>query len=616
MRSDSSCLSRSSRARALSVALLCVLAVVTCVPPARAAGRAGLLRDALARRAQLGLEVEDVRFVGNAAFDGEALLQYMRTRPSGFFRKSRYDRRRFLDDLANVERFYVSQGFLDADVELEDIAANEDSTRVRILVGVREGDRWTVERVSFEGAAAVTEEELRALVTLREGGPFVAGELEHDRRAILDEYARRSYLDARVVQEVTRDDVGRTASVSYRITERSRAVIASVDVKGNDKTRRFVIERELTFAPGEHFDFGRIGESQANLYRTGLFNSVWIEPAPADTGRVEKRVVVRVGERASGEYDITAAYAAIEGVELGAGIFNRNVQGQGTTVGLRGRYSELSRDVTASVGDPWFLGRRVAAEASARYRWADEESYVAETSGADFVLSKKMGLSLTLEAAYRFERAVVLEAIDESVDLGTNYTSDVLLAAVFDSRDDVLSASRGTYARGELDVASSRLGGTNDFLRAEFDVRGYKALRRDRVVAVALRVGVMEPFGDASEVPVNERFLAGGEGSVRGFPRNSLGPLDAGGEPGGGQAVVLARAEFRFPVFGALRGALFVDAGRAYERAGAVRLKDAAMGAGLGLRFGTRLGVLRFDASVPVSEGGKPQFYFAVGQAF
>jgi outer membrane protein assembly complex protein YaeT len=391
-------------------------------------------------------------------------------------------------------------------------------------------------------------------------------------------------------------------------------VIESIAIQGNEKTRGFVIERELGFEEGELFDFERIGESQAALYRTGLFNSVWIEPAPGDTGRAEKDVAVRVSERPSGTVDFTVGYAVIDGAEIGAGIANRNVQGQATSLRLEGRYAERSRSARASAGDPWFLGRRVAAEMSSHYEWSNEESFLAEEVGAAFLLTRKIGLSVVLEGGYGFQRASVLEAA-EGEDAEANYTSDLTFGVTYDARDDVLSASSGMFAHGQVDFASSRLGGTNDFVRVELDWRGYTRIRRGRIGSLQLRLGWLKPH-DAGEIPVNERFLAGGEGSVRGFPRNSLGPTDSEGTPTGGRALLAARAEYRFPVRRKFRAAVFVDAGQVYEEFGVIRPSRLAVAAGLGVRYETRIGVLRLDVATPVSERGDPQYYFGVGQAF
>jgi outer membrane protein assembly complex protein YaeT len=616
--------SSSPSSRPLSrAALLAIVAVALIAPVSATAARSdpALRRRAAARLSPTGPAVKEIVFAGNSAFEDEELISYMRTRETGLLNRSYYDRRTFLQDLANLERFYVSEGFLEADVEMDDISVSADSLSVRILIGVYEGDRWTIGGVSFKGQSVIPEGELRSLVILDEGSPFIVADLKRDRRVLSEAYATRSYLDARVAQDVVRDDEARLVFIDYKITEREQARIASIDVVGDDKTRQYVVERELTFREGELFDFRKIGESQANIHRTGLFNSVWIEPAPADTGKPEKGVVVRVSERASGEFDLSVNYAGIsltEGLqgadffELGAELRNRNVQGQATTMSIAGSYGGLARDVRASVGDPWFLGTRLGAEIAAQYEWKDEESFISEVVGGSFLLTKKLGLNVALEGGYEYSQSYV----QDGEDAGTTQTTDILFAATYDSRDDVLSPSRGIYLRGEGDLASSRLGGMNDFARLDLDCRGYAKPRRGRVVALQLRAGLIDPHGGTSEVPLTERYIPGREGFVRGLPGEALGPVDDDGDPSGGMGLFLARAEGRFPVYGSLRGAVFVDAGRVFERMEDIDLSELGVGAGVGVRFETRIGVLRLDVGWPVSKDGTPQYYFGVGQAF
>ncbi len=570
-------------------------------------------RDRIRR---LGPILEAIHFTGNEAFDRDTLLRYMFLSESGFFRTVHYRRRLLEYDLANIERFYVTQGYMEAQAAIEDERLSADSLRVEVLVGLYEGPRWEVSDVIFEGNAVIDDARLFRNITLRPGAPFLSNELEADRRAALDLYARNSYLDARVFQAVEMDDEARTVSVSYRIVEREQAFIREIDVTGDDKTKQYVVEREFTLKPGDLFDPEEVGETQARIYRTGLFHSVWIEPAEEDTGRADKRLVVRVRERPSGHIDFKFGYAALTGPEIAAGITNRNVQGQAIEMTLKGACSGFERGGEASVGDPWFTGRPVAAEATGSYYWNDEESYVAETAGASFILTKRLGGTVTLEGGYEFSRTSVIESTDETHDTGVNYTSNILSAVTHDTRNDILDAKRGMLARARVDLASSRLGGTNDFVRCELSFRGFIGVRHGRVAALSLLAGWVKPQGDDGDVPVNERYFAGGDGSVRGFERNSLSPLDSGGNATGGRAVVEVRAEVRFPVWKKLRAVVFADAGQAFDDFGAVRPSRLEVGVGGGLRLATPVGVLRLDVAGPVTEEGSIKYYFGIGQAF
>ncbi len=622
MRSVSSSISGSGRRPSFRKSRVCVqvlLAAVVIVALSSDAASlcpgSGLRKFERERALRDGPVVQSVRFIGVDAIDETTLLEYMAIHPGDFMEQVRFDARLLEQDLVNLALFYKTLGYLEADLWVEDVALSADATRITVLIGVHEGSRWTISNVTLEGGVDIAEDHLRSLLVVTEETPLLSKGLSRDRRAILDHYARLSYLDARVQQLVTRDDIARTASVGYVIVEGKRARIESTRIHGDEKTREFVIGRELTFEKGEYFDVDEIGESQANLYRTGLFNSVWMEPAREDTGKTNRRLDIWLNERQSVSLDLSIGYATIDGPEVTAQLVNRNLQGQATRLEFYGHVSRLQREGGVSVGDPWFLGLPVAGELSVDYSWSDEEAYLAEAERGAFLLTKGIGPALTLRGGYEFERNIILETNNDENGLGANYTTDLLAAVTHDTRDDVLDPNRGMLAGVEFRLASSRLGGTNDFTRTEFIWRGYKKVWRHRIVAFAGHVGWVRPQ-DNDDVPVNERFFAGGDGSVRGFDRNSLGPTGEDGEALGGLGVLELRAEARFPLFRQLRMVAIVDAGQVFDDFRAIRPSDLAVGAGGGLRYHAGLWIVRLDVVAPVTEPGPTKFYFGIGQAF
>ncbi len=572
------------------------------------------LRRALAERD--GPVLRAINFVGNETFEAGRLKPYMATTESTTFGLARFDPDVFEQDLSTLELFYTTQGFLEADLSVEDVAFHADSTSVTILVSVYEGERWRVTDVTIAGNSDFTTEELRELLSVTDGKPFRTTRLAEDRAELLGHYARHSYLDARVEQTVERDDVERTVSVRYDIVEREQATISEIRISGDDKTREFVIARELTFEPGELFDVDRVGESQANLYSTGLFNAVWIEPARTDTGRTERAMDVRVSEQRSVEFSASVGYEVIDGPGATAEFSNRNVQGNATWMTLGGGVSYRTRDVGVTIGDNWLIGLPLTGEMTLGYDYSDEDAYTAESERGTAFLRKDLSQFLSVEGGYEFERNVVLEVSDEDEDPGTNYTTEVMVAATHDTRDDVLNASSGMLTRAEFRLASSLLGGTNDFTRTELIWRGFKEVREGRILALSARTGWIRPQDDGADVPVNERFFAGGQGSIRGYDWNSLGPVDDDGDAKGGRGLVELRTELRVPAPGPFRAVAIVDAGQVFDDYSAIRLDSLSVGAGLGVRYYLGIWVFRLDAVAPVTETGNTHFYFGIGQAF
>ena len=122
-----------------------------------------------------------------------------------------------------------------------------------------------------------------------------------------------------------------------------------------------------------------------------------------------------------------------------------------------------------------------------------------------------------------------------------------------------------------------------------------------------------------SNVPRSKRFFAGGGGSIRGFGYQEAGPEDDSGDPIGGRSLFEASGEFRFKVTDSIGMVAFVDAGNVYETNYPDLSEDLYVGAGLGLRYYTGFGPVRFDVGVPVTERGNAdafQIYISLGQAF
>ncbi len=565
---------------------------------------------------ELGPAITEIRIIGNETFTKDALLAYTQLQESGIFSVSHFTERALDRDLDNLERFYRSQGFFEAEVVAEDLAVTEDGLEAQLLIGVYEGDRWTVSEIAFEGNENLSDEDLREATILEPGNPFVSAHVRSDQRTLLQAYARKSYLDAKATQEIERDDENRTAAITYELYEGGQARIGEIELRGNEKTRHYVVEREYRMKSGDLFDPEKIGESQAKIYETGLFTAVWMEPAEEDSGKDVRRLDVTVRERPSGDLDLRLGYATIDGLLAGAEVTNRNVQGQSITLGAAVYYSKITRSLHVSGGDPWFMSWPIGILVVAGYSWDDEVSYIGETTGGSVIFTKEYSKKLDFDVGYSYSRNVVFESSSSEIDVGTNTTGSLLFAVNYDARDNILDAKRGNLARVQVDVASTALGGTNDFIRPNLLWRGYRDVRRGVIGALSARYGWITSWEESGFVPVNERFLAGGEGSVRGYPRNSLGPTDNEGKPVGGKAVIELRGEVRFRRLGSWQLVLFVDAGMVWHDISAIDLSELAVGAGPGIRYGTPIGSLRFDAAKPINNDGDWQFYFGIGQAF
>ena len=129
-----------------------------------------------------------------------------------------------------------------------------------------------------------------------------------------------------------------------------------------------------------------------------------------------------------------------------------------------------------------------------------------------------------------------------------------------------------------------------------------------------------------SDVPLDQRFLAGGATTVRGYGENALGPRDVFGLAVGGTELLILNQELRFPIHRWFRGVGFLDVGNTFDETYPFDWKELKIGYGAGLRLNSPIGLLRLDFAIPgstISSSGRPantfssgRWYFGIGHVF
>jgi outer membrane protein assembly factor BamA len=191
------------------------------------------------------------------------------------------------------------------------------------------------------------------------------------------------------------------------------------------------------------------------------------------------------------------------------------------------------------------------------------------------------------------ENIKVSDVVRESPDLkGVIQIARLATSLVSDTRDDLLDPHQGVFSTSTFQVASRIWGSEVNFL-SFFNQTTYQKPSGMGTVAASGRLGWKVPYGQSPELPITERFFAGGSTTLRGFG------LDEAGPPGGGQLLTIGNVEYRVPIMpffiGDLGGAVFYDTGNVFERPSDFTLRGFTHSAGFGLRLLTPLGPVRFD---------------------
>jgi outer membrane protein insertion porin family len=577
------------------------------------------------------VRVASVTFRGNVALTTKRLRAAIATRPAAVGQKGLF-RQHVLDgDLAALQALARAEGFADATVGPADVRFENGRSRAHVVILIVEGVRVTVGQVAVEGQTLFAEPELLAVVAIRPGDPWNPARVEDGRRSIERMYGRRGYHGTTADAAVTRQ--GSEVSIVFRVAEGSPTRVGRVLLRGLVVTTEATVRRQLGFESGDVLDPDRLLAAQRRLERPAALASVEVgprRPAPTPFADVE----VSVAEQKPWRVEVGAGYDTAEGARGYLELGHDNLFGTARSASVRIKEAiggdaikRLDR-FDIAYREPWIPGTDWQAEAEVFAERSENLGYDLERLGfvawiGDDLLNPRGQQTLRYQLRYRLEGAQTsnvspdLEA--QGILSGTQRVGSLTPAVVWDFRDDRFNPRRGSLHRVSLEVAHDALGGDVEFVKSELATSWFFSWLPPTVLALSGRLGLASPFGRTNSLPIEDRFFTGGSTSVRGFRENRLGPRDAAGNPTGGNALVVLSAEWRFPLWGWLGGAVFIDAGAVTPEVGDLSLSALHSGAGAGLRVATPVGPIRLDAGYalqPIPGEKRFQVYLTVGYPF
>ncbi|NMG41318.1 BamA/TamA family outer membrane protein [Chelativorans sp. ZYF759] len=379
--------------------------------------------------------------------------------------------------------------------------------------------------------------------------------------------------------------------------------------------------------PGEVYDPRDLQRAGTRLARLDVFRSQRFEEAESIGADGLLPIDLIVQERQPRRIGIGGSYSTVDGFGAEAFWLHRNLFGRAERLRLDARVGGIGRswqprNWTYRLGSRFTMpgiftpdtdfsaglaGEREVLDAYTR-TGVDAEAGV--THIFDDQLSGRLFANVS---AARFE-----DGLRFAYPRREFVTAGLLGGLTFDNRDDPANATRGIYADVTLQPFHEFVF-TNTAIRATAEARAYFSLTGDDglVLAGRARLGTLAG-APAAETPPDKLFLAGGGGSVRGYPFRSIG-IQQGNQIIGGRSLVEASAEVRARVTDTIGLVGFFDAGHVGADPVPNFSEGFRMGAGVGLRYQTGLGPIRLDVAVPInrrSSDPRAAFYVGIGQAF
>jgi len=586
------------------------------------------------------LKIRKIEITGNNTYPDKKLLRLMKTKRAWLFNPGALKEDVLNEDIKRLEAFYKHNGFADVKIDYK-VSRDPKKPFIYIDIQIEEGKKYIVGKVSIQGNSVVSESQIRGVLkNCSEGKVFSYDGIKEDMANIQGIYFDRGYIFAKVQETVSIDSQTGRVDVSYSIVENEIGFVNKIKIRGNIKTKDIVIRRELRIYPGERFDGEKLRRSKQRLENLGFFEEVSYDTEDTEFPN-KKDLIVDVKEAKTGTFSFGGGYSTVDEFIGFVEIEQRNFDwknfpyftGDGQDLKLRASFGTLTDSYLLSFTEPWFLDYPVSFGFDLYRERHERESdvgygYDEKRTGGDLRFGKEFTEYLRGDLTYRYDTIEISGVREDATqDLkkeeGKNSISSMEFSLTQDRRDNRFLPTTGYLLTGSVQVAGGPFSGDKDFLK--FFGRGskYFPLWLNSVLELRLRLGITDAYGDSEEVPIYERFFAGGAYTIRGYEERKIGPYDSvTKDPLGGESLLIGNIEYTYPLFDFLRTAVFFDSGNVWEKTSDLGSGGFKSSFGFGLRLKTPLGPISLDYGIPLNkEPGEDKksngrFHFSVGYGF
>jgi outer membrane protein insertion porin family len=521
-------------------------------------------------------------------------------------------------DLEDLQRYYALSGYTRAEVGPAQVLRQGQD--LRLVIPIREGPRERVVTMDFQGVTALDPDALRKTLPLKAGGGFHPVLLDTTLDIIRDAYAAKGYTRAQVSarQKWTTDTL---VDLTIEALEGPRQVVDRILVRGNQRTQGDVIRRTVDLDRGDAISQARLFETERSLYRLGIFSRVDVEFVPSGLDETERDVLIRVEEGKPRSILYGFGWDSETGFRGSLSFTDNNVWGRAYSLRTDLRWSQRDKRFHFLFNQPYLGEHPVSLTSSVFYeqeapsdRPYEVTRYGVRTEAVRVYGNRRYSLG--------FDYRIVEPSVDPGIAsnqierLDQRYQVTSFVPSFFlDRRDDPISPTRGGSSLAQFQYAFPVPAFRTDteFLKVFLQQTQYVNLGRPGVLAGSLRVGTIAPFKaiptsggivldfPSRNVPIAERFFAGGDATHRAYGRDELGirgktlifSPGKGYVPVGGDGLLLLNLEYRFPIAGDFGGTLFFDSGNVWPDWRAIRVNELKHGIGLGARYNSPIGPVR-----------------------
>lgn len=593
--------------------------------------------------------IKSINITGNQDFDEEDLLDILQLEPSseGLFADDEYSSSKLAADLETLKSYYLDRGHIQFQVNSQQVTISPDRKDINITINIFEGEQFALDKMEMSGEMVVDETEMNALNNLRTGDIYSRKEVVRVTTAMQKRLGEDGYAfaEVKVLTDINEDD--NTVSLRFFVLPGHKMRIRYISFTGNEKTQDLVLRRELRQLEGAMYQRSQIDRSKIRLQRLKYISSVDLKLRKVPDTIDQVDIDISVIERFSGNLQVGLGYSQVQGALLNLGFTHDNVFGSGNSVSLTFDNSAAAQRYGFRYSNPYYTADGV----SRGFSFSLTETDASENNTSNFLIDRisasiDYGIPLSeynklgFRVGFRQNNFKTTSGSSEEVYDFLRDNSDKYSDSTPDSEIDdeefntlftVVSLSKDTRNRrifadsGSLNSINLELqGGDLYYYKWRYRHQSAFALNDTFTYNIKGRLGFGDGYNDTDDLPIYEKFYAGGVRSVRGYDFNSLGPLDSEGDAEGGNLQVITTNEIIFPLEAlgssdTFRVGLYFDAGNVFATADDYETDELRQSVGVSAKWLSFIGPLEFSYAFPLNdedEDDVQEFQFALGAQF
>ncbi len=599
-------------------------------------------------------KLKRVEFYGNKEFSDDELRAAIVTKREWWryiFRfGNNFNEQQLILDRDKLKEVYGAKGHLDFTITEIEKTFDEKQKWVTLTFKMIEGPQYSITDITVTGAKLFTPEYLLGKIKSAPGATYNSSLEALDTNVMKAEYERLGYLDLQLYPVHQKDTANRQVAIEFRVKEGTPSHIRNIEVTGNELTREKVILRELAIHSSDLGDAGKIRLSKSRLENLGYFETVDILPVATEVPGL-KDLRIDLKEKATGQVSLGAGFSTEDSV-IGfveftesnfdlSRLFNWPPKGAGQRFRTRVQLGSEVSNVTISHVEPWLFDRRLelGTDLFLRNRFEDEYDQrnigggmmlswpVAFKLGATHVENWRMGVGFRLEQVdisdvKRYDESDLTDSkdfVDDHIlaqEEDGYWAGRLILRLTRDTRDTFRFPTRGSLVSMQTELVTAALGSYESYARFHLSGAKYIPVVSDVVLKLSADYSTLSN----DDAAIFDRYFGGGIGSVRGFKRRDISPIDCYEAPLGGRSMLAGTMEILKPVKDFMYVSAFVDAGNAWWDTMEFDLGDLNVSVGLGIQF--KALPISLYYGIPVStaydhlDGKSGRFHFSIGYTY